>query len=114
MMEHFSLFFHIYRSTQFHVFEITRQLPRFSMYDLNVEPSAPEPTGKVTFSINDRPQRVKGHTLTLIMGIVPSCVTQLWENLILSFFRNFPVYSLKLCVRLKHHFCLVLQTSDDI
>lgn len=45
-------------STQFHVFEITRQLPRFSMYDLNVEPSAPEPTGKVTFSINDRPQRV--------------------------------------------------------
>lgn len=45
-------------STQFHVFEITRQLPRFSMYDLNVDPSAPEPTGKVTFSINDRPQRV--------------------------------------------------------
>ncbi|NP_690843.1 BBSome complex member BBS2 isoform X1 [Danio rerio] len=45
-------------STQFHVFEITRQLPRFSMYDLNVDPSAPEPTGKVTFCINDRPQRV--------------------------------------------------------
>lgn len=45
-------------STQFHVFEITRQLPRFSMYDLNVDPTAPEPTGKVTFSINDRPQRV--------------------------------------------------------
>ncbi|XP_059362586.1 Bardet-Biedl syndrome 2 protein homolog [Carassius carassius] len=45
-------------STQFHVFEITRQLPRFSMYDLNVDPSAIQPTGKVTFSINDRPQRV--------------------------------------------------------
>ncbi|KAF4101311.1 Bardet-Biedl syndrome 2 protein homolog [Onychostoma macrolepis] len=45
-------------STQFHVFEITRQLPRFSMYDLNVDPSAAQPTGKVTFSINDRPQRV--------------------------------------------------------
>ncbi|TRY66623.1 hypothetical protein DNTS_034060 [Danionella cerebrum] len=45
-------------STQFHVFEITRQLPRFSMYDLNVDSSATEPTGKVTFSINDRPQRV--------------------------------------------------------
>uniref|UniRef100_A0A9J8A4V2 BBSome complex member BBS2 n=1 Tax=Cyprinus carpio carpio TaxID=630221 RepID=A0A9J8A4V2_CYPCA len=45
-------------STQFHVFEITRQLPRFSMYDLNVDPSATQPTGKVTFSINDRPQRV--------------------------------------------------------
>ncbi|KAI4873863.1 hypothetical protein NFI96_012983 [Prochilodus magdalenae] len=45
-------------STQFHVFEITRQLPRFSMYDLHVDPSAPLPTGRVTFSINDRPQRV--------------------------------------------------------
>uniref|UniRef100_A0A8C8H567 BBSome complex member BBS2 n=1 Tax=Oncorhynchus tshawytscha TaxID=74940 RepID=A0A8C8H567_ONCTS len=47
------------KSSQFHVFEITRQLPRFSMYDLNVEPEAPQPTGKVTFTINDRPQRVK-------------------------------------------------------
>uniref|UniRef100_A0A4W5P4F7 BBSome complex member BBS2 n=1 Tax=Hucho hucho TaxID=62062 RepID=A0A4W5P4F7_9TELE len=45
-------------SSQFHVFEITRQLPRFSMYDINVEPEAPQPTGKVTFTINDRPQRV--------------------------------------------------------
>ncbi|CAM4582369.1 unnamed protein product [Leuciscus chuanchicus] len=45
-------------STQFHVFEITRQLPRFSMYDLSVDSSATEPTGKVTFNINDRPQRV--------------------------------------------------------
>ncbi|KAL6479041.1 hypothetical protein MHYP_G00124740 [Metynnis hypsauchen] len=45
-------------STQFHVFEITRQLPRFSMYDLHVDPSAPRPTGRVTFTVNDRPQRV--------------------------------------------------------
>ncbi|XP_028814444.1 BBSome complex member BBS2 [Denticeps clupeoides] len=45
-------------SAQFHVFEITRQLPRFSMYDLNVDPTATRPTGRVTFSINDRPQRV--------------------------------------------------------
>uniref|UniRef100_A0A7N9AKX3 Bardet-Biedl syndrome 2 protein homolog n=1 Tax=Mastacembelus armatus TaxID=205130 RepID=A0A7N9AKX3_9TELE len=45
-------------STQFHVFEITRQLPRFSMYDIKVDPSAAAPTGKVTFTINDRPQRV--------------------------------------------------------
>uniref|UniRef100_A0AAY5KKW3 Bardet-Biedl syndrome 2 protein homolog n=1 Tax=Esox lucius TaxID=8010 RepID=A0AAY5KKW3_ESOLU len=45
-------------STQFHVFEITRQLPRFSMYDLHVDPESPQPTGKVTFTINDRPQRV--------------------------------------------------------
>ncbi|KAF3854466.1 hypothetical protein F7725_022521 [Dissostichus mawsoni] len=45
-------------STQFHVFEITRQLPRFSMYDITVDSSAAEPSGRVTFSINDRPQRV--------------------------------------------------------
>ncbi|KAM6946405.1 BBSome complex member BBS2 [Aplochiton taeniatus] len=45
-------------SSQFHVFEITRQLPRFSMYDLAVDPTAPPPTGKVTFSVNDRSQRV--------------------------------------------------------
>ncbi|XP_008294012.1 BBSome complex member BBS2 [Stegastes partitus] len=45
-------------STQFHVFEITRQLPRFSMYDVTVDSSAALPTGRVTFSINDRPQRV--------------------------------------------------------
>uniref|UniRef100_A0A669CVB4 Bardet-Biedl syndrome 2 protein homolog n=1 Tax=Oreochromis niloticus TaxID=8128 RepID=A0A669CVB4_ORENI len=45
-------------STQFHVFEITRQLPRFSMYDLAVDSSAAQPTGRVAFSVNDRPQRV--------------------------------------------------------
>lgn len=45
-------------STQFHVFEITRQLPRFSMYDFTAEPPAAPPSGWVTFSINDRPQRV--------------------------------------------------------
>ncbi|KAJ8271906.1 hypothetical protein COCON_G00107650 [Conger conger] len=45
-------------STQFHVFEITRQLPRFSMYNLSTNPTAAQPTGRVTFNINDRPQRV--------------------------------------------------------
>ncbi|KAJ8281179.1 hypothetical protein GJAV_G00064420 [Gymnothorax javanicus] len=45
-------------SAQFHVFEITRQLPRFSMYDLHVDPAAAQPSGRVTFNINDRPQRV--------------------------------------------------------
>ncbi|KAG7273557.1 hypothetical protein CRUP_005746 [Coryphaenoides rupestris] len=45
-------------STQFHVFEITRQLPRFSMYVMAADPLVAPPTGRVTFSINDRPQRV--------------------------------------------------------
>ncbi|KAJ0069534.1 hypothetical protein NL108_008487, partial [Boleophthalmus pectinirostris] len=42
----------------FHVFEITRQLPRFSMYDLTDKPTAAPPSGWVSFSINDRPQRI--------------------------------------------------------
>uniref|UniRef100_A0A8D3DIL0 BBSome complex member BBS2 n=1 Tax=Scophthalmus maximus TaxID=52904 RepID=A0A8D3DIL0_SCOMX len=52
-------------STQFHVFEITRQLPRFSMYDVNFDSSADPPTGSVTFSISERPQRVGGHSVLL-------------------------------------------------
>ncbi|KAK6318300.1 hypothetical protein J4Q44_G00115910 [Coregonus suidteri] len=50
-------------SIQFHVFEITHQLPRFSMYDLNVDPEVSQPTGKVTFTINDRPQRLNQNFL---------------------------------------------------
>ncbi|KAM4553842.1 BBSome complex member BBS2 [Fundulus diaphanus] len=45
-------------STQFHVFEITRQLPRFSMYEITEDSSAAPPAGRVSFSINERPQRV--------------------------------------------------------
>uniref|UniRef100_A0A146XU34 Bardet-Biedl syndrome 2 protein homolog n=1 Tax=Fundulus heteroclitus TaxID=8078 RepID=A0A146XU34_FUNHE len=45
-------------STQFHVFEITRQLPRFSMYEITEDSSAALPAGRVSFSINERPQRV--------------------------------------------------------
>ncbi|XP_008410740.1 BBSome complex member BBS2 [Poecilia reticulata] len=44
-------------STQFHVFEITRQLPRFSMYEIT-EDSPASPAGTVSFSVNERPQRV--------------------------------------------------------
>ncbi|XP_053742013.1 Bardet-Biedl syndrome 2 protein homolog [Synchiropus splendidus] len=45
-------------SSQFHVFEITRQLPRFSMYDVASDTAGPAPTGSVSFSIHERPQRV--------------------------------------------------------
>uniref|UniRef100_A0A1A8IQZ3 Bardet-Biedl syndrome 2 protein homolog n=1 Tax=Nothobranchius kuhntae TaxID=321403 RepID=A0A1A8IQZ3_NOTKU len=45
-------------SSQFHVFEITRQLPRFSMYDITDESSAAQPAGRVSVYISDRPQRV--------------------------------------------------------
>ncbi|KAM4017896.1 BBSome complex member BBS2 [Anomaloglossus baeobatrachus] len=45
-------------SVQFHVFELTRQLPRFSMYVLSNPTTTPEPSSHVTFMINERVQRV--------------------------------------------------------
>lgn len=44
-------------SSQFHVFELTRQLPRFSMY-APCKSETPEPRSSCTFQINDRIQRV--------------------------------------------------------
>ncbi|GFR02125.1 bardet-Biedl syndrome 2 protein homolog [Trichonephila clavata] len=45
-------------SVHFHVFELTRQLPRFSMYALTSEHSDEEPESYVKFFLNDRVQRV--------------------------------------------------------
>ena len=50
-------------SQQFHVFELTRQLPRFSMYSMMSNPPPPPPTDVtsssfVTFTLNERIQRV--------------------------------------------------------
>ncbi|XP_019391179.1 PREDICTED: Bardet-Biedl syndrome 2 protein isoform X4 [Crocodylus porosus] len=45
-------------STQFHVFELTRQLPRFSMYALSSPDSVPHPLSFVNFTISERVQRV--------------------------------------------------------
>ncbi|XP_071460631.1 BBSome complex member BBS2 isoform X2 [Marmota flaviventris] len=45
-------------STQFHVFELTRQLPRFSMYALTSPDIASEPVSYVNFIIAERAQRI--------------------------------------------------------
>ncbi|XP_035213893.1 Bardet-Biedl syndrome 2 protein-like isoform X2 [Stegodyphus dumicola] len=45
-------------SVHFHVFELTRQLPRFSMYALMSEHTDEEPESYVKFFLNDRIQRV--------------------------------------------------------
>ncbi|XP_077549779.1 BBSome complex member BBS2-like [Haemaphysalis longicornis] len=43
----------------FHVFELSRQLPRFAAYLLSEEPRGSDrPAGSVRFRVNDRPQRV--------------------------------------------------------
>ncbi|XP_014663273.1 PREDICTED: Bardet-Biedl syndrome 2 protein homolog isoform X2 [Priapulus caudatus] len=44
-------------SSQFHVFELSRQLPKFSAYML-MDQKVPSPAGSVTFHLNDRAQRV--------------------------------------------------------
>ena len=44
-------------SEHYHVFELTRQLPRFAMYAITTEPVEP-PQGFVTFRLNERVQRV--------------------------------------------------------
>ena len=52
------LYIYIYSSSQFHVFELTRQLPRFSMYSLE-SANLPAPKGSVTFQVNERINRVR-------------------------------------------------------
>lgn len=44
-------------SKQFHVFEVTRQLPRFSMYTI-VENPPTKTVSNVVFFVNERPQRI--------------------------------------------------------
>lgn len=55
---HLKLFVGYRSSTQFHVFELTRLLPRFSMYALTRPDSATEPLSHVNFVITERMQRV--------------------------------------------------------
>ncbi|XP_052023070.1 Bardet-Biedl syndrome 2 protein [Apodemus sylvaticus] len=45
-------------STQFHVFELTRQLPRFTMYALTSPDAAGEPVSYVNFMVAERTQRM--------------------------------------------------------
>ncbi|XP_005152310.1 BBSome complex member BBS2 isoform X1 [Melopsittacus undulatus] len=55
---HIKAFVGYRNSTQFHVFELTRQLPRFSMYALSSPDSSAEPLSFVNFTMNERPQRI--------------------------------------------------------
>uniref|UniRef100_F6UN54 Bardet-Biedl syndrome 2 protein homolog n=1 Tax=Ornithorhynchus anatinus TaxID=9258 RepID=F6UN54_ORNAN len=55
---HLKIFVGYRSSTQFHVFELMRQLPRFSMYTLSSTDSSREPQSYVNFTINERVQRV--------------------------------------------------------
>ncbi|XP_061177268.1 Bardet-Biedl syndrome 2 protein homolog isoform X2 [Saccostrea echinata] len=54
---HIKAFIGYKSSIQFHVFELTRQLPRFSMY-APCRKDCPEPKSSCTFQVNERMQRV--------------------------------------------------------
>ncbi|XP_044517341.1 Bardet-Biedl syndrome 2 protein [Gracilinanus agilis] len=55
---HMKTFVGYRNSSQFHVFELTRQLPRFAMYALSNPDPAKEPLSFVNFTVNERVQRV--------------------------------------------------------
>uniref|UniRef100_UPI00398EC15B BBSome complex member BBS2 isoform X2 n=1 Tax=Pristiophorus japonicus TaxID=55135 RepID=UPI00398EC15B len=55
---HIKAFVGYRNSIQFHVFELTRQLPRFSMYALRTPGTTSEPPSYATFTVSDRVQRV--------------------------------------------------------
>lgn len=58
VLKYVILLFLLSFSVHFHVFELTRQLPRFSMYALTNEHTDDEPESYVKFFLNDRVQRV--------------------------------------------------------
>ncbi len=53
-------------STQFHVFEATRPLPRFSLYIPCLRATQPQPQGTVSFTVKERLDRVSGCGLPVL------------------------------------------------
>ena len=56
-------------SQHYHVFELTRQLPRFSMYAVLVEPTQ-NIKSSVSFIINERLQRVSNFINLVVLSII--------------------------------------------
>ncbi|KAG0435065.1 hypothetical protein HPB47_018703 [Ixodes persulcatus] len=54
---HLKVFVGQKKSKHFHVFEVSRQLPKFAMYLLVDEARTKKPTGSVRFKLAERPQR---------------------------------------------------------
>lgn len=63
---HMQIFIGYENATQFHVIEQTRILPAFAMYCRIDTKDLPEPSGFVTFTINERTQRVISNKLKRI------------------------------------------------
>ncbi|XP_059988145.1 Bardet-Biedl syndrome 2 protein isoform X4 [Lagenorhynchus albirostris] len=80
-------------STQFHVFELTRQLPRFSMYVLTSPDSASEPLSYVNFIITERAQRITINTDDIdLAGDIIQSMASFFAIEDLQVEADFPVY----------------------
>uniref|UniRef100_A0A8D0ML08 Bardet-Biedl syndrome 2 protein homolog n=1 Tax=Sus scrofa TaxID=9823 RepID=A0A8D0ML08_PIG len=80
-------------STQFHVFELTRQLPRFSMYALTSPDSASEPPSYVNFIIAERAQRITINTDDIdLAGDIIQSMASFFGIEDLQVEADFPVY----------------------
>uniref|UniRef100_A0A452T0M3 Bardet-Biedl syndrome 2 protein homolog n=1 Tax=Ursus maritimus TaxID=29073 RepID=A0A452T0M3_URSMA len=80
-------------STQFHVFELTRQLPRFSMYALTSPDPAREPLSYVNFVIAERAQRITVNTDDIdLAGDIIQSMASFFAIEDLQVEADFPVY----------------------
>uniref|UniRef100_A0A8C7ET65 Bardet-Biedl syndrome 2 protein homolog n=1 Tax=Neovison vison TaxID=452646 RepID=A0A8C7ET65_NEOVI len=80
-------------STQFHVFELTRQLPRFSMYALTSPDPTREPLSYVNFVIAERAQRITINTDDIdLAGDIIQSMASFFAIEDLQVEADFPVY----------------------
>ncbi|KAF4010710.1 hypothetical protein G4228_001913 [Cervus hanglu yarkandensis] len=80
-------------STQFHVFELTRRLPRFSMYALTSPDPASEPVSHVNLIIAERAQRITINTDDIdLAGDIIQSMASFFAIEDLQVEADFPVY----------------------
>ncbi|KAH0619482.1 hypothetical protein JD844_000139 [Phrynosoma platyrhinos] len=80
-------------STQFHVFELSRQLPRFSMYTLSSPDSAPGSLSFVRFTVNERVQMISINTDNIdLAGDIVQSMASFWAIEDLQVEADFPAY----------------------
>ncbi|XP_068938539.1 Bardet-Biedl syndrome 2 protein [Petaurus breviceps papuanus] len=99
---HMKTFVGYRNSTQFHVFELTRQLPRFAMYALSSPDPTKEPLSFVNFTVNERVQRV---------------VIWLNQNFLLpedSEIQNAPFQVCFTSLRNAGHLCIKIKPSGEV
>uniref|UniRef100_A0A8C5WVB1 Bardet-Biedl syndrome 2 protein homolog n=1 Tax=Laticauda laticaudata TaxID=8630 RepID=A0A8C5WVB1_LATLA len=81
------------KSTQFHVFELSRQLPRFSMYALCRPDSATRPLSFVKFTLGEKVQTISIITDNIdLAGDIIQSMASFWAIEDLQVEADFPMY----------------------